>query len=155
VVNQVRLEYLAAVEWLHVNAWSRSSSDAAHYLAGTYLKQYQLLRQKRGGSNMLPYVGVLRADHRVIVRHFSEDGRRCLVIDHQVQRRMATYERKTRTRLHTQDMGDCALVYQMIYDNGNRHWKIAAFIQQLPQGWRSSQQIDLVTDLPSAAGRDN
>lgn len=157
VVNQVRLEYLAAVEWLHANAWLYHGSDAAQYLDGVYLRQYQALLKNRHNAGLPQCVGVLRADHRVVVRHFSEDGSRCLVIDHQMQRRMATYERKTRRRIHTQDMGDCALVYEMVYDSQRRRWKIAAFVQQLPHGWdnlQSSQRIDIVTEMPSAAGRD-
>ena len=161
VLRRVRSDYLAASDWMQesvLRGWSYQWSKAAHYLADGYLKQYRKVLQHRHHAAGTLCVGVLRADHRVTVRHFSEDGKRCFVIDHQMQRRMATYDYTSQTRLHTQDMGDCAVVFQMTFDEQEQQWKIAAFVQQLPQGWDSPKlmpHIEVLAKLPRAAGRDN
>ncbi len=160
VVSQVCSDYLKAQEWLQDSAlkdWVHRWTYAPLYLSGGYLRRYQqeLRRERRQGAP--DCTGVLRVAHQVTARHFSEDGERCLVIDHQTQRRMATYSTRSRERLHTQDVGECAMVYQMIYDARNRRWKIDSFVQQLPSGWdnpKLSQRIVLQAHLP-AAKRDH
>ncbi len=161
VVNQVRSDYLAAASWLHSSALlerSRQWTMAPVYLDGSFLKRYQrVLMMNQSGDNT-SVLGVLRADHQISVRHFSEDGERCLVIDTQLQRRMATYDGYTRERLHTQDLGECSQVYQMVYDTKSRRWKIETFIQELPGGWNTlsaSQHIRVLSSLPTSTGRDN
>ncbi len=157
VVVQVRGDYLAAVDWLHASAMddpSQMYAQASRYLDGVYLRRLQTLLA--GGNQR--FTGVLRADHQVQVRHFSEDGRRCLVIDCQTQRRMATYDRRHDLRLHTQDLGDGAVVYQMVYDVNDQRWKIEAYVQELPAGWgvaKSPQRVRLLLQPPTASGRDN
>ena len=138
--------------------WLHQAKAAPRYLSHQQLKHcYKVLRSEQLG-NAPCCVDVLRADHHVSIRHFSEDGGRCLVIDQQSHRRMATYDYTSQTRLHTQDLGDCTLVYQMHYDLGDHHWKIAAFIQQMPTGWDHpsvSRLLEWMPDTPRRMGRDN
>ncbi len=161
VVNQVTSDYLAAIHWLHNSALSERSRQwamAPVYLDGSYLKRYQRVLLHYQSAGLPRALGVLRADHQVMVRHFSEDGERCLVIDNQTERRMASYDMHTRERLHTQDMGDSSLVYQMCYDESSDRWKIESYIQELPVGWNSlqvSQRIRVLSSLPASTGRDN
>ena len=155
VVQQVRAHYLDAINWLQDSALmspSRQWSGAADYLSATYLKRYRNLLLKE--RNSVEFAGVLRADHTVEVRQFSENGLYCLVIDHQTERRMATYNRKTHERLHTQDLGDGVVVYAMLYDAEDQHWKIGSFIQELPTGWRTSPITQELSTLPRTIGRD-
>jgi uncharacterized protein (DUF427 family) len=94
------------------------------YLSGKQLQRHQTIVQQYRIAAEPQIVSVLRADHRVYVRHFSEDAERCLVIDQQTQRRMATYDYERQSRLHTQDLGESTLVVEMLYDLRNRRWKI-------------------------------
>lgn len=160
VVAQVRADYLAAVHWLQetmlrpAEVWS---IQAERYLTGPYLKRYQDWCRQRLQSEPR-FLGILRADHQVQVRHFSDDGVRCLVIDVQTQRRMATYDVRAQKRLHTQDLGSYAAVYQLRYDTAGKRWKLEAFIQDLPAGWTSAnpaERVILSTALPQPAGRDH
>lgn len=161
VVHQVRSDYLAALEWLHDSALKHTRHQWAYaplFLSGAYLKRHQRILRSQREAAPPRLVGILRSDHVIEVRHFSEDGESCLVIDHQEQRRMATYDFETRTRLHTQDVGACTLVYQMVYDLSSQRWKIAAFVQQLPLGWGSpklTRHIRVLAQLPSSARREN
>ncbi|HEX2909116.1 MAG TPA: hypothetical protein VHO69_19740 [Phototrophicaceae bacterium] len=161
VVAQVRADYLEAVQWLQDSAQADATSQllqATVYLDGLYLARYRTLVNENDLQGEPRFIGVMRADHQVQVRHFSEDGRRCLVLDQQTQRRMATYDRRQQTRLHTQDLGDETVVYQMVYDSRAQRWKIEVFIQELPAGWGSasgSQRVRLAFRLPAATGRDS
>lgn len=157
VVAQVRAHYLETLQWmqsLEMLESPRQPGDDACYLDGACLKRFRALC----GQGQARFAGVLRADHQVQVRYFSEDGRRCLVIDRQTQRRMATYDRRTGVRLHTQDLGDGAVVYQMVYDGRARRWKIETFIQELPSGLERSKapgRVLMSFHLPAASGRDS
>lgn len=161
VVAQVRVDYLGALGWLQdstLNSWSQRWDGAPLYLTGKYLVRYQKILNHYRLSGAPFCVGILRADHQVQVRHFSEDGQRCLVVDRQTQRRMATYDYFHHTRIHTQDMGDGVVVYQMMYDQDVHRWKIENYIQELPTGWgdhRKSQHIHMLSALPTVIGRDN
>jgi hypothetical protein len=161
VVEQARQDYLAALDWLHDSAlrsWSQQRQDAPQFLTETFLKQHQATLRREENARAPRCVAVLRADHQVMARRFSEDGERCLIIDQQLHRRMATYDYDARTRIHTQDLGACAVVVEMVYDKQSQRWKIAAFIQRLPMGWgnpRVNGYIDLLVDLPTGVGRDS
>ena len=161
VVEQVRYDYLAALDWQHDSAlhgWSHQRKYAALFFTEKYLKQHHATIHHYQAARAPRCVAVLRADHQIMVRHFSEDGERCLIIDQQLHRRMATYDYDTRTRLHTQDLGACAVVLQMVYDKQSQRWKIAEFVQRLPLGWgnpRVNRRIDLLADLPTSSGRDS
>jgi hypothetical protein len=161
VVQEVREHYLEAIHWLHDSATStlgQQWSSAAYYLTGACLRRHQqiLMNYRTGG---LPNCyGVLRADHFVQVRQFSEDGERCLIIDRQTQRRMATYNSRTRARVMTQDLGSGAVVYVMVYTAKERRWKIDSLVQELPLGWgnhRAQPRIQEHATLPGAIGRDS
>ena len=162
VVEQVRADYLAAIQWLQnsqLASWAHQWSGASLHLSGMLLKRHQqILMQYRSGS-MPRFVGVLRADHRVEVRHFSDDGERCVVIDHQADRRMATYDPHTQERVMTQDLGAGAVVYQMRYDATDRRWKLEAFVQELPHGWGSGKAVRRLREFSAmpthTVGRDN
>lgn len=159
VVQVVRLHYFEAVNWLHdstFESWAAQWSDASTYLNGAYLKRHQQSLLTSRDARLPAVVGVLRCDHTIEVRHFSEQGGDCLIVDHQTGRRMATYNRETQQRLHTQDLGDGAVVYQMHYDPRTRRWKIEQFVQELPVGWDSARRrLREIGTLPSTLGRDS
>ncbi|MFN8376728.1 MAG: hypothetical protein U0694_28125 [Anaerolineae bacterium] len=159
VVEDVNRDYLAAMRWLQesvLGQWGQQWSAAPAFLSGAYLRRYQAILMDYRARGVPRCLGVLRADHHIDVRHFTEDGKRCLVVDYQVGRRMATYHSRTLTRLHTQDLGDTTVVYQMAYDAESRRWKIENFVQELPLGWGSrARHIRLLSALPETVGRDN
>jgi hypothetical protein len=149
VINKVQTDYLNALAWMQESAlWPDTQiayREAAHFLTESFLRRFR----QRIHQSVSNYRAVLRADHQLQARHFSPDGVRCLVIDQQTDRRMATYF--DGRRLHTQDLGSCAFVYEMVYDRRARRWKIATFIQQLPLGWghpKLNQRMDVQVDWP-------
>jgi len=80
------------------------------------------------------------------------------VVDHQSSRRMATYDYWSKLRIHTQDLGDGTIVYEMAYDKQAGRWKVDRDSQELPKGWRrdhSSKRVRLLAALPNKIGRDN
>ena len=163
ITKTVQDDYLRAVEWLSdsmLYEWAEQWTGAPHYLSGPYLHRYQeLLKRYRMGKSPR-YEGVMRCTHRVEVRHFSEDGERCLIVDHQSSRRIATYDLLHQSRMVTQDMGDGTVVYEMSYDKQLHRWKIEAFIQELPTGCTALENtsvngIQLLNALPPANGRDH
>ncbi|MCA9916009.1 MAG: hypothetical protein H6671_14155 [Anaerolineaceae bacterium] len=160
-VEQVQIDYLAAMEWLQdslLQAWPRPLASAPIYLAGQYLRHYQHIMTQYQGRRSYCFVGVLRCDHQVQVKAFADDRRTCVVIDFQTQRRMATYDYQTRERLHTQYLPDGVTVYKMVYDDRGARWKIAALIQELPLGWENKsvlQEMSVIPDFPTTIGRDN
>ncbi len=161
VVDKVRSDYLTATRWLGDNvlsSWQQQWMLAPYYMSGLYLKRFQTLVTQYRAGRMPRAVGVLRADHSVSVRSFSEDGERCLVVDRQTLRRMATYSSKTRERVMTQDLGDGAVVFQMRFDANDSRWKLDEFVQELPLGWDMSTgraRIRELAALRTPVGRDN
>jgi hypothetical protein len=161
VVEEVREHYLEAIHWLHDSTNStlgQQWSTASYYLTGHALRRHQQILMHYRTNGLPQFYGVLRADHVVQVRQFSDDGEHCLVIDRQMQRRMATYSTRTRERVSTQDLGSGAVLYAMVYVAKERRWKIDAFIQELPIGWGSHHAKPLLQEhatLPEAIGRDS
>jgi hypothetical protein len=161
VVNRVHENYLAAMRWLHesmLQDWSLQWTGAGEHLSGPALHRHQEILKHYVIRKPQRYIGVLRCSHQVEVRHFSEDGERCLIVDRQSSRRMATYDYWTKTRLTTQDLGDGTLVYEMAYDRQSRSWKVDAYIQELPLGWGANAKTNRIrplTALPPSMGRDN
>ncbi len=161
VVKQVRQDYLAAARWLQdhmLSSWQAQAKDASMVFSGAYLKRFQAILTHYRAAGFPRGIGVLRADHEVTVRQFSEDGERCLVVDQQAQRRMATYDARRHERIATQDLGDCAVVFQMRYDPVMERWKIDEFIQELPLGWgrhRAARRIRELSRMPTEIGRDH
>jgi hypothetical protein len=161
IVKQVEKDYVTAMRWLPesmTQSWSTQWTGAPYYFSGLYLKRHQeILKHYRVGRTMR-YVGIMRCVHDVTVRHFSDDGERCLVIDHQTDRRMATYSLETGERLNTQDLGAGSFVYEMAYDKHAKRWKVDRYIQQLPLGWnnrKKSTRMRVLPALPPTIGRDN
>lgn len=158
VVASVRTDFLETIGWLHDSALLPPAHQrlvAPYYLTDTYLQSYKSLLKTQADQ---PFIGVLRADHQIAVRYFSEDGTVCLVVDRQQQQRIATYHARTQARVFTQDLGDAMVVYQMRYDINNQRWKIAELVQQLPSGWgtrRSQQRIRELAVFPDISGRDS
>lgn len=161
VVNRVRLDYLSALAWLQeavLTDWSHQWAVAPMYLAGAYLRRYRALIGRYSAAGSPRCVGVLRADHDITVRHFSAEGTRCLIIDNQQQRRMATYDRPARARVSTQDLENAVMVYQMVYDEAAGRWKIDSFVQELPQDYLKTglqTNVDLLLAVPLFIGRDS
>lgn len=161
VIQRVELDYLNAQQWMAdalLAGYIRFMNEAPLYLAGSYLKRQQqnaLIQMKKSGPRL---IGILRAHHHVYIRHFSDDGLICYVLDEQTERRMATYDYWQLRRLHTQDLCDGVYVYRMGFDRSARRWKIEELIQQLPMGWGmqsvASDTIRLQESLPTASGRD-
>lgn len=161
VLQHVETDYLTAQRWMAdalLAGYVRFINEAPLYFTGSYLKRElhnAQLQMKKPGPRL---IGILRAHHRIHVRHFSDDGLTCFVLDHQTERRMATYDYWQLRRLHTQDLGDGAYVYRMLYDRVSKHWKIEELIQQLPEGWGvqtlAGDAIRLEESLPNASGRD-
>lgn len=161
VVQEVREHYLEAIHWLHDSAtstWSQQWSSAAYYLSGATLRRHQQILVHYRSNGVPNCYGVLRADHLVQVRQFSDDGERCLVIDQQSQRRMATYNTRTRERVMTQDLGSGVVIYSMVYTAKERRWKIDTLVQELPLGWGTHNTLPRIQEhasLPDAIGRDS
>ncbi len=157
VVQKVEKDYLAAVEWMQdspILSWAQQWRIAVEMLAGPYLRRYQHLLLLQRSERPTPVYGVLRADHTLEVRGFSEDGRRCWLIDHQFDRRMATYDAQTHERIVTQDLGDSALVICLLYDLADDRWKPEALIQELPSGWKNRRaKLALVPELTTSVRR--
>ncbi|MFW5709070.1 MAG: hypothetical protein ACOCX5_02500 [Chloroflexota bacterium] len=161
VIQAVKSDYLTATRWILnsvTDPWAQQWSAAPFYLSGLYLKRHQEILKHYRVGRPLQHVGILRCVQDVTVRNFSEDGERCLVIDHQTERRMATYHVQTQERLNTQDLGKGSYVYEMVYDRQAKRWKIDRYIQQLPIGWHSrgrSKRLRTLVTLPPVIGRDN
>jgi hypothetical protein len=160
VVQQVRNDYLMGIRWLRESAlgsWAAQWEEAPMFFTGTQLQRHQkiLSRYKIGPPR---YIDMLDARHFVDVRHFSDDGEHCLVIDRQTERRITTFDYWTREPRLTQALDDSALVYQMRYDKQSRRWKIETFIQELPFGWSAEgdlRRVKVHTTLPPTSGRDH
>ncbi len=160
VVQKVQADYLGAVDWLQNSQalpFAHHWRQATDWLAGPFLRRYQQLLLRQRSDRSAPFYGVLRADHQLEVRGFSQDGRRCWLIDRQRDRRMATYDMRTHERLVTQDMGSGAMVIVLVFTPEDSRWKFEAQVQQLPQGWERGQHLALVSEheaLPRRIGRD-
>jgi len=160
VVQKVQADYLGAIDWLQDSQtlpFPQHWRQTTDWLAGPFLRRYQqlLLRQRSNHASL--FYGVLRADHQLEVCGFSQDGRRCWLIDRQQDRRMATYDTRSHERLITQDMGSGAMVIVMVFAPEDSRWKLEAQVQQLPQGWERRQQLMIESEyeaLPRHIGRD-
>lgn len=155
VLEAVKKDYIAFYTYATITlpqGWNTYLRDLNHYLCDEMLTSQRdsldtRLRQDRGRV-----YDILRANHRLEVRHFSADGLSCVVVDYQTERRLATYEYWRKYRVHTQDIGSATLVYQMKYDQRAMRWKIATYIQTLPPG--ITQTASLEIQLPHTVGKD-
>lgn len=141
VVARVQSDYRAALGWLQDTAFEKPNPyRAATYLCEDALIRYRKVATQRHGDAV--FVGVLRATNRLEVRRFSENGTRCLVLDHQTERVMATYDRATGRRVGTQALEDVVQVVAMAYDIQAGCWKIAEDVQRLPIRWADGATRD-------------
>jgi len=163
IVKGVETDYLAAQRWMvdaSMAGYARFLSEAPTYFAGSYLKRQQkivgLLMQ--GSKPCVRFIGILQAQHEIYVRHFSDDGLSCYLLDDQTARKMLTYEYWHARCVNSQSLLAGTYVYRMVYDRAGRRWKIEDLIQQLPLGWDaravSNAPIRLDESLPSVQGRD-
>jgi hypothetical protein len=163
VINDVITDYRAGHEWLESCAanWGRFADGLERYTAGSYLKY-----QRRALASLVdrkPRLAVsFSAAHTFSVRHFTADGLRCLLVNAQTSRVLTTSSYWGSSIIHTQKLGDTALVFQMLYDMADKRWKIERLIQELPLGVHpgatgagKKSLVQLTTALPQAAGRDN
>lgn len=160
VIQQVRNDYLMAARWLRecsLQTWAEQWNAAANFLDGAQLQRHHAILNSYRIGRPPRYRDILIADHNVTVRHFSENGERCLVIDQQTQRTVISLDYHSYEPFITQALEDAVLVYQMRYDKETRRWKIEQFIQTLPRGWRAdaSGRVKLYASLPPTNGRDH
>lgn len=161
VTLAVKNDYLGAIQWLIEDAhtpWTTRWNKAPQFLSGRSLRRHQEILKQYHIGGPPRFTGVLRCTHDVTIRHFSEDGERCLVVDRQTNRCMETYPCGATTPGMTQRLEDGTAVYEMVYDKQDRRWKVDHFIQELPGGWKSSSKspkIRLLSVLPPTIGRDN
>lgn len=163
ILRIVEDHYLIAQQWsagaLFVG-YIKFLREAPRYFSGNYLKRQTKIAdaQVKSLRSGVRFVGVLRAKHRIRVRHFSDDGLSCYLVDHQSVRLMVTYEYWQRRELHTQLLEPGAYVYRMIYDRASKRWKIDDLVQQLPRGWEeramTTSVLPLDESLPIVSGRD-
>lgn len=159
VVHEVRRNFLEAITWLHEGGLPVFESQWAspeYFLIGAALRRHDRMFAQYQSDRLRNYAAVLRMHHQVLVRRFSKDGRRCLVVDFQTERRLATYDVRQQTRLQTQDLGTGVVVYRMAYHAADERWKIEAFMQELPAAWgkRTAMRLEEVQFMPPAQGRD-
>lgn len=161
VVKQVVDHYLASFRWMDESLFmplTHRWASAPLYLAGTALQRHRQILSSFRHSGLPRCVGVLRCDQQIEVRSFSEDGECCVVVDHQTQRRMTTYDTHTQARIFTQDLGEGTVVYKLKYDLRDRRWKIESLVQELPLGWDkpgTRRQIQEFSSYPMLIGRDH
>ena len=163
IVRAVESDYLAAHYWMAqamLSGYIRFLNEAPLYFAGSYLRRQQKIAtaQLQSIKTSVRYVGVLSATHQLKVRHFSDDGLICYLVDFQTSRKLTTYEYWKLRSMHVQALDPVAYVFRMVFDNGTRRWKIEDLVQQLPRGWEekaiSDSELRLDENLPIAAGRD-
>jgi hypothetical protein len=155
VVNSVIDHYLDSQRWLEshiVQHWSQQWLHGSTYFAGDFLKRYQQILTGYRAGRTPRFIGVLRAEHEVEVRTFSDDGTRCLLIDHQRQRWMLTHDTRTGQTHNELRLDDAAVVYQMVYSSDSRRWKVESLIQELPG---RIQHTNLYLNVSEPIGRDN
>ncbi len=145
VIALTSAHYLHAIRWLYecerLYIPNLLLSGATQVTTDDY---FHTLRQQISERVSAPTVyGVLRADHRVEVCGFNAAGDVCHLIDHQTDRRMATYHRTTHERLHTQNLGAGALVFRLRYVAQHERWKISRFIQTLPDHYIATRDDKL------------
>jgi hypothetical protein len=161
VITKVKDDFIEAMDWLSetqsmtmLDRWSKS----ANYFSGEYLKNYKALNQMHLFKVPFKHLSILRCVHSPTVRHFSQDGETCFIIDHQTETRMALYDANTGERINTQHLDEACVVYQMIYNKFSKRWRVNRYIQQLPVGWASRSKSDVIqlhlSPLPPK-GRDN
>lgn len=161
VLQQVRNDYLMAVRWQRDSAFQpleAQMNSASYYFTGEYLQHYQTLLGYLRRKHPPRFVDVLHAQHAVQVRHFTNNGERCLVLDSQTERVVTTYNVLQAAPPLQQTLTNAVIVYQMQYERSQRRWKVERYVQEIPaELWTSSGQsyrVKVDTALPQFSGRD-
>jgi hypothetical protein len=160
IVRGVEADYLAGQRWMAETlllGYSKFVKEASQYFAGAYLKWQQKAVNMQLQAAHCRYIGVLQAEHELSVRHFSDDGLSCFLLDCQTERKMVTYEYWQLRAVNSQNLARGTYVYRMVYDRAARRWKVEDLVQQLPLGWdchTANIAIRLEESLPSVLGRD-
>lgn len=135
VVTQVEQHYRDALAALSDSALMPVSRSAGvmrqHMAEPLYTRQLRRLMGESAARSRR-FVGVLHAQHDVRVRHFSDRGETCIVVDYQSRRRVITYDHATARRVHVQTLDDGVLVCQMVYDVRAGRWLLADVVQSVP-----------------------
>jgi len=150
VLEAVKRDYLSFYDYAArtlPQGWLAYLQELEDYLCGEALLLQRQSLEARLRHDRGRLVEVLRAQHQLYVRHFSDDGLTCIVIDQQSEIRLATYDYWRGQRLHTQNMGRANLVYQMRYDPKAGRWKRERFIQHLPP--QATPPTQLALHLPT------
>jgi hypothetical protein len=162
VLQQVRNDYLMAVRWQRDSAFQPLDvqlNSARSYFTGEHLQQYQQILGYHRRKHPSRFIEVLQAQHAVQVRHFTDKGESCLLVDRQTERTVITYNPVQNTAPLLQSLPDAMVVYQMKYERSQRRWKIERYIQEIPGAlWPpsgKSQKVKVETALPHFSGRDN
>ncbi len=156
VTSKVCTHYLESLEWMAqvtLNPSPRLFALSARFLFGSYWQRFRHMADQQRHQPLA--VGILRADHRLEARFFTQDGTGCHLIDHQTGRRMATYNPISGERVFTQDLGSASVVYFMRYDMRDQRWKIEQYVQELPRGWhKAPYSLSTFSITERASGRD-
>ena len=96
VIYQAGNDYLSAIEWLTWAALGKYNQHAPEYLTGRFLAHFQPIVNYQLITDHGFFVGILTSQHHIQVRHFSEVGGRCLVVDTQTERRMKSRQMNSR-----------------------------------------------------------
>lgn len=161
VCQQVMADYQQAITFTRKalrQGWIPYGRVLDEYATGNYLREQRQRLEKRLRRDRLRLIDILDAQHELRVRHFSDDGLACILLDYQTARRLRIYEYWTRRLIQTLTLDDTIYVYQMVYDHESRRWKIAEFIQELPARIALMALHHPLSELLphiSAAGRDH
>lgn len=157
VRRQVQRDYLAAQHWFNDTAlqWGVVARELPHYTCGDYLRQQQrvLAQLMRAKGPRLAFTQ--QADHHLSVRHFSNDGTQCLLIDQQTQRALVTHHYWSGQVAQRQAIAATTLVWQLGYDMREKRWKISHLVQRWPPPTPRTLPVKWATRLPTHIGRDN
>jgi hypothetical protein len=162
VLQQVRNDYLMAVRWQRDSVFQPVEVQlhaASSYFTGEHLQQYQQILGYHRRKNPMQFIEVFQAQHTVQVRHFTNKGESCLLVDRQTERMIITKDLTHDAPPLQQSLPDAMVVYQMKYERSQRRWKIERYIQEIPGAlWPpsgKSLKIKVETALPHFSGRDN
>ncbi|MBE2183939.1 MAG: hypothetical protein IAE89_10975 [Anaerolineae bacterium] len=161
VVEAVKQHYTETHMWLeaasqHIQS-PRWREAARRFLSGDCLQHFTLALKSIRESDV-PFVDVVRGEHKLTVRYFSAGGDTCLLNDMQSDRRVAMYRFRGGERLGTQDLGSSAVIFIMRFFPEDSRWKIDTCVQNLLRSapmHSSSLPVFERTPLPYPVGRDS
>jgi len=158
VVRGVKRDYLATQAWLAEcsKQWGLLAAELDQHASGAYRQRQRAALAQLVQSPGPRLAATLTANHLLGVRHFSSDGLRCLLIDRQTERTIATSGYWTGRHIHRQRLPDSDIVYRMRYDVKAQRWQIERLVQRLPAAPATAAvRVAVTTALPAVAGRDS